>query len=249
MFPSRVHDTYRGVRYTTQLAVYIARAAGSLSKARDVDRSIICARSSCGSAICTRFAGTVMGPVCSRLARARMLPVAVVAAWALLGVSGVACTRRVTYRAHQTPRARVSATSTAQRSASQAEAARRRGQEASISAVRQPDEPPKPGLGPSELDIAPSRPPVETTGGTGTSSATPGTTSLIGSSSVVTTPGAAARISSDPWRSSNSQPAAGRTSGPAGRYGRLFAGLVVLLAAAVTVLWLVTRRPKRHTTT
>lgn len=184
-----------------------------------------------------------MVAVCSGLACARILPLVVVAAWALLGISGVACTRRVAYRAPQT---RGSAASTAPRSGLQSEGVRRRAEEANYSAVRRPDDAPKPGQASSESDIAPSGPLVGTTGDGGTSNPTPGATSLIGSSSVVITSGAAPRVSFDP-PSPNAQPAAGRTSALGRRYGRLFAGLLVLLAAAVTVLWLVTRRPKRHT--
>lgn len=176
-----------------------------------------------------------------RLASARLLPVAVVAASALIGISGASCARHIAQRA-QTPQAQISPMPSAQRSASQADAPRRRVDEAGNPAIR-PHQQPKPG--PGEPDVAPASPSVGTTGATGTSGG-PGTTSLTGSSSVVITPDQPRRVSSDTWRA-NDQPVAGRTPGPAGGYRRLVGALLALSAGALAVLWMVTRRMKHHT--
>jgi hypothetical protein len=173
-----------------------------------------------------------MAVIGGMLARARMIPVAVVAATALLGTSGVACARHISQRLKTPLTQQASTPPTAQRSASQAVAPVRRAEEAKTSAARRQHQPPKPRQAPSEPDVTPASPPVGMTG----------TARLTGSSSVVITPDPAGRVSSDPPRPASAQPAAGRISLLAGGSGRLFGALSALLAGAVAVLWLVTRR-------
>ena len=164
-----------------------------------------------------------------------MIPVAV-AATALLGTSGVACARHISQRL-QTPLAQASTPPTAQRSESQAAAPVRRADEAKNSAARRQHQPPKPRPAPSEPGVAPAGPPAGVTGAA----------RLTGSSSVVITPDPAPRVSSDPGRSANVQPAAGRTAVLAGESGWVFAALSALLAGTARYLWLASRRLKRHT--
>ena len=194
-----------------------------------------CGRFPEGARFARELAGTDMVLIGGTLARARMIPVAV-AATALLGTSGVACARHISQRL-QTPLAQPSPPPPAQPSASQAVTPVSRAEEAKGSAARRQQKPSKPRPAPSKPDIAPAGPPVGMTG----------TARLTGSSSVVITPDPGRRVSSDPGRSANVQPAAARTSLLAGESGRLYGGLSALLAGAVAVLWLATRRLKRHT--